>query len=43
MTIYIEHIYYHVMYKNELNQQNKGDDSYEKICTAKPYISIYYI
>ena len=29
------------MYKNELNQQNKGDDSYEKICTAKPYISVY--
>ena len=43
MTIYIGHIYYHDMYKNELNQQNKGDDNHEKICTAKPYISIYYI
>ena len=31
------------MYKNELNQQNKGSDNHEKICTAKPYISIYYI
>ena len=31
-------IYYHDMYKNELNQQNKGDDNHEKFCTGKPYI-----
>ena len=43
MTIYRAYIYYHDMYKNELNQQNKEDDNHEKICTGKPYISIYYI
>ena len=39
----MSYIYSHDMYKNELNQQNKGDENNEKICTAKPYISIYYI
>ena len=39
----MSYIYSHDMYKNELNQQNKGDENNEKICTGKPYISIYYI
>ena len=42
MTIYIGHIiYYHDMYKNELNQQNKGDETNEKICIPKPFITTY--
>ena len=41
MTIYIGHIYYHDMYKNELNQQNKGDETDEKICIPKPFITTY--
>ena len=35
-------IYYHVMYKNELNQQNKGDETNEKFCIPKPFITDIY-
>ena len=41
MTIYRTYIYYHVMYKNELNQQNKGDETDEKNCIPKPFITTY--
>ena len=41
MTIYRAYIYYHDMYKNELNQQNKGDETNEKICIPKPFITTY--
>ena len=29
------------MYKNELNQQNKGDEINEKFCIPKPFITTY--
>ena len=41
VIIYICPIYSHVMYKNELNQQNKGDETNEKICIPKPFITTY--
>ena len=41
MTIYRAYIYYHDMYKNELNQQNKGDETNEKFCIPKPFITTY--
>ena len=43
-SIYRTYIYYHDMYKNELNQQNKGDDNHEKnLYTKTLYNNIYVI